>query len=165
MPDYSKCYIYKLCCKDPNITDIYVGSTCNYIRRKHVHKNNTNNVKSKDYYLSLYKFVRKNYGFDNWSLIVLHSFSCDNKLEKEMIEREWIEKLKPSLNKCIPTRTKKEYCETNKNILNEKSKNYYVKNKDKINEKIKEKINCNTCNKLITKKSLLRHEKTFHSIL
>ena len=27
--DYSKSVIYKLCCKDPTITDIYIGSTTN----------------------------------------------------------------------------------------------------------------------------------------
>ena len=45
--DYSKTIIYKLCCKDINITDIYVGHTTNFIKRKNEHKsdcNNPNNV-------------------------------------------------------------------------------------------------------------------------
>ena len=34
MPDYSKCFIYKLCCRDASIEEIYIGSTCNLTRRK-----------------------------------------------------------------------------------------------------------------------------------
>ena len=36
--DYSKSMIYKLCCKDVNIKEIYVGSTTNLIKRKYQHK-------------------------------------------------------------------------------------------------------------------------------
>eukprot|EP01080_Neovahlkampfia_damariscottae_P013297 gene13297-12127_t len=36
-------YIYKLCCKDPNVTEFYVGSTKNIRRRKCQHKYSCNN--------------------------------------------------------------------------------------------------------------------------
>ena len=32
--DYSKVYIYKICCKDISINDIYVGHTTNFEQRK-----------------------------------------------------------------------------------------------------------------------------------
>ena len=38
MPKYENAVVYKLCCDDPEITDIYVGSTCNFKVRKHGHK-------------------------------------------------------------------------------------------------------------------------------
>jgi hypothetical protein len=38
MPKYEKAVVYKLCCDDPEITDIYVGSTCNFKVRKWNHK-------------------------------------------------------------------------------------------------------------------------------
>jgi len=36
--DYSKSIIYKICCNDINIIDIYIGSTTNFITRKAEHK-------------------------------------------------------------------------------------------------------------------------------
>ena len=44
----SKYSIYKLCCKNPEITNIYVGSTKNFTRRKHQHKNNCINENAKN---------------------------------------------------------------------------------------------------------------------
>ena len=44
MERYQKGLIYKLCCKDLNIKDIYVGSTCNFARRKCQHKNAVSKV-------------------------------------------------------------------------------------------------------------------------
>ena len=37
MTDYSNGIVYKLCCNDPAITDIYVGSTLNMKSRKYEH--------------------------------------------------------------------------------------------------------------------------------
>ena len=34
MPQYENAVVYKLCCDDPEMTDIYVGSTCNFKVRK-----------------------------------------------------------------------------------------------------------------------------------
>ena len=31
--DYQKTFIYKLCCRDPTITDIYVGHSTNFKQR------------------------------------------------------------------------------------------------------------------------------------
>ena len=33
--DYSNTIIYKITCLDPNITDVYVGHTTNFVQRKH----------------------------------------------------------------------------------------------------------------------------------
>ncbi len=43
MVNYSKGLVYKLCCNDTNIKDIYVGSTTNFIRRKSDHKSACDN--------------------------------------------------------------------------------------------------------------------------
>ena len=32
--NYDKTHFYKLCCRDPTITDIYVGHTTDFTRRK-----------------------------------------------------------------------------------------------------------------------------------
>ena len=49
MVNYANGIIYKLCCLDPNITEIYIGSTTNKYRRKQQHKGICNNVNGKKY--------------------------------------------------------------------------------------------------------------------
>jgi len=134
MPNYQNGLIYKLCCKDANITDIYVGSTTNFKQRKKLHKSVCNNENNKDYNCDVYKFIRENGGFQNWDMVLVEYYPCKTKLELEKREREIIEELKPTLNKIIPTRTKKEYYENNKEQLLEKKKEYNEKNKEQIAE-------------------------------
>ncbi len=174
MPNYENGLIYKLCCKDANITDIYVGSTLSFRHRKSSHKSCCNNEKNFKYNFDLYKFIRENGGFSNWDMILIEYYKCDTKLELEKREREVIENLKPSLNRSIPTRTKKEYqekydqdnkekrkeyyeqyYENNKEQISEKNKEWYENNK----EKRKEKITCE-CGAVITKQHFIRHTKS-----
>ena len=111
MSRYEKSQIYKLCCKDPNVTDFYVGSTSNFTRRKQEHKRcstNKSNSSHVHYTTKLYKCIRSNGGFENWSMIQLLNYPCQNKREREMKEREFVELLKPSLNCCLPTLTDEE---------------------------------------------------------
>jgi hypothetical protein len=114
MPDYSKSIIYRIVCKDPNITDEYIGSTTNHIRRKALHKHHSNNENNKQYNMKLYKFIRSNGGFENFDMIMIEEYPCKNKLQLETRERYWIELRKPSLNCNIPTRTDEEYRQTEK---------------------------------------------------
>ena len=58
MPDYTKCCIYKMCCKDANIEEIYIGSTTNVIRRRCEHKSKCTNPNDKDYNAYKYQFIR-----------------------------------------------------------------------------------------------------------
>ena len=69
MPDYNNGFIYKLCCKDVNIKEIYVGSSTNYKQRKQSHKSDCTNENSKRYNSCAYQFIRDNGGWDNWSMI------------------------------------------------------------------------------------------------
>ena len=138
MPNYTKTSIYKICCKDATITDIYIGSTCNFNRRKAQHKSNCNKEISKEYNQYKYQFIRDNGGWDNWDMIELKEFSCENKREKDTEERKHIDELKPSLNKVLPTRTIKEWRKDNKQKKIQKDKDYYLKNKEKIKEQVKQ---------------------------
>jgi len=187
--DYSKGLIYKLCCKDATIEDIYIGSTTNFTKRKHKHKYDCYNLnKIKTYNRILYKCIRENGGFENWDMILIEFYSCNNKKELEAKERKYIEELKPTLNFTIPTRTKEEWYQHNKYTIIERQKHYYENNKDKkkqyhkeyqlnhkekldkykkeyydtnktiISEKSKIKIECNFCKSLVCKKTLKRHQ-------
>jgi len=73
---------------------------------------------------------------------VLKNLKCNDKLELHQRERYWLEQLGATLNRCVPTRSKKEYqkeyYEDNKNNIKDKSKQYYIDNKDKIRENQKQ---------------------------
>lgn len=155
MIDYSKTVIYKICCKDTSINDIYIGSTYNFARRKAQHKFSCNKETCKEYNYKVYQFIRDNGGWDNFSMIMIHEASVENKLQKEKLEREYIEEMKPTLNNNIPTRTLKEYREANKEKKKEHQKHYYEANKEKFNQK----FNCE-CGGKYTTVHKERHIKT-----
>ena len=67
--DYSNACIYKICCKDLSVKDVYVGSTTNFVQRcqrRRDHKAVCNNEKGRDYNYYVYQFIRENGGWDNW---------------------------------------------------------------------------------------------------
>jgi hypothetical protein len=140
--DYSKCLIYKLCCKDPKISDIYIGHTTNKTERKRSHRSACNNENYIHYNLYVYQFIRDNGGFDNWEMIVIEKYPCENVDDARLRERYWFETLGATLNKNVPSRTiqeyKKKYHENNKDELNEKSRIYRENNKEILNEKHRE---------------------------
>ena len=149
MTNYTQSCIYKIACKDPNIEDTYIGSTCNFVKRRYSHKNACNNPNNKHYNQYIYRFIRSNGGWGNFNLYVIEKFSCTSKMQKEQVERGYIEELKPSLNKCIPANyqtgdvySKSEYTKGyqkhNKEHIAEYSKAYYEMDKDKILKQVKE---------------------------
>ena len=145
--DYSKCLIYKLCCKNPEITDIYVGHTTDKVKRKSHHRIKCNNQNGKEYNYNVYQFIRANGGFENWDFIILEEYPCENSNQACSRERHWLETLRATLNSCIPSRTKQEYNKTyreeNREIINEKKREYYSSNKEIIYEKSKQYIKNN----------------------
>ena len=110
MVNYQNSFIYKLCCKDLTIQDIYIGSTTNFKQRKRQHKNCTTKETNKNYNRTLYKFIRDNGDWDNWDM------------------RESYEEYKPSLNYQVPSRSKKEY-------QKQFDSTYYERNKEKVKKK------------------------------
>jgi|DEB0MinimDraft_6_1074348.scaffolds.fasta_scaffold12927_1 hypothetical protein len=135
MPDYSKTVIYKIKHnEDYDDINIYVGSTTNFKGRKHRHKSNCNNENSKNYNNPIYQYIRDNGGWEQFVMIPIEEYSCNSKKEKEIKERYYIDLLKPKLNKNLPTRTRKEWREDNK----QKIKEYREDNKELILEKYKE---------------------------
>lgn len=123
---YKNGLIYKLVCKDVLIKDCYVGSTCNFSRRKNAHKSVCNNQNSKKYNLNVYIFIRDNGNWENWDMIQIKTFSCNTKRELETEERKEMELIGANLNKNKPNRSKKEWYSDNK----EKIKEHYEINKE-----------------------------------
>ena len=138
MVNYENSIIYKLCCKNLEVPEIYIGSTTCFKARKRQHKSNCNNEKRNSYNIKIYKFIRETGGFENWDMIQIKAVSCNSKRELEAEERLCIEEFKPSLNCSIPTRTVKEYYSDNADKLQEYQKQYYIDNTDKKNAQDKQ---------------------------
>ena len=136
--DYSKTHFYKIVCNDTNITSCYVGHTTDFKRRKYEHGSCCNNEHSKMYHYKLYQTVRNNGGWCNWSMILIDTLPCNSSLEAKKKEREFMEELNASLNKAYPVRSKQEYYQDNKEVLNVKNKNNYHKNKEAYRERRKQ---------------------------
>ena len=81
MTDYSNSVIYKIYCKDKNIPHVYIGSTTEFEQRQQKHVYFCNNPKYKKYNIKLYKFIRANYGIDNWKFEIVEHYPCANKIE------------------------------------------------------------------------------------
>jgi hypothetical protein len=135
--DYSHTVIYKLCCKDTSIIDIYIGHTTNFNQRKHNHKTSCCNENTKNHNLHVYKFIRNNGGWDNWTMIQIEEFNCNNSREATIRERYWIELLKSTLNMINPFTSLEEkvfqkqgWYEENKEEILQKAKENYQENKE-----------------------------------
>jgi hypothetical protein len=143
--------IYKIQCNNPNITEIYIGSTKNLNQRKKDHKKACSNEKNKNHNIYVYQFIRNNYNYENWSFIILE-YVNQNELNSDHTnlhkrERYWIELLLPKLNLRIPTRSQQEWRDANKSYINECIQSWKILNREKVmlqkrryREKNKEKI-------------------------
>jgi len=100
--DYSNTVIYKITCKDPLITDLYVGHTTNFVQRKHGHKQSCINEKSGNYNCKLYKTIRANGGWDNWVMEIVAFFKCNDHYEARIKEQEYFTSLNATLNSLEP---------------------------------------------------------------
>jgi len=165
MPDYSKSKIYKIVC---NITgETYYGSTCQSLaKRVGSHRDNFKRWKNGKYtYVKSYDIIER--GDYDYSLV--EECSCDNKEQLHARERYYIEN-NECVNKNIPSRTRKEYreqnkekikeyYEDNKEHISERKKEWYQANKEKIEGSRKQKIVCE-CGSEVTKTNLSRHLKS-----
>jgi hypothetical protein len=161
---------YKIVCKDPAITDCYNGSCVSLKDRKKNHKSKSLNPNCKEYNFKVYRFIRENGGWDNWTLIQLEIFPCNSKQELVARERHWFDILKPTLNTNSPTldieKQKKnqakyyaKYSEEHKDEIAAKQKQYNDEHKDELAAKRKEKIKC-VCGCEVTKYYLPTHMKS-----
>jgi len=108
--------------------------------------------------MRVYQFIRENGLWNNWIVEQIEKYECNSKIEAEKCEGHYIETLKLSLNKCIPTRTQKEYNIDNKDKIKEQRKQYGAKTKEIILEKKKVKVLCRICDCEKNKHQLARHQ-------
>lgn len=176
--DYSRACIYKICCRDPHITDIYVGSTTELVKRRSLHKHTCNKPDAKHHHLPVYQCIRENGGWANWQVVQIESLSCECGEDLRKREREVFDELRPTLNKNRPLLfdgERQEYnrasanahYKANKDTAKANAKTRYEKNREERCEqmraycaaKAKEKITCG-CGSELQKIGLSTHKKT-----
>ena len=134
MPDYNNGKIY--CIRNVLDNGKYYGSTVEPLEiRWRKHKCSCRKNESKQNY-PIYKKMNE-LGLNNFFIELVEEFPCNNKMELEAREKHWI-KQDGNINKTIPTRTYKEWCEDNKEYLQEQKKEYRENNKEYLKEQKKE---------------------------
>jgi len=125
---------------------VYIGQTRNINTRMSQHKCLTNKL----YHNKLYDYIREMGGWDNMRYMVLDSVDIDKDDKQKIgeVERHYIKLFKSQLNKQIPLRTKKEYCNDNR---------------AKCNGYLKKPKLCNECNKYISARNHARHNRNIHN--
>ena len=106
--DYSKCVIYKIQHKDNNDL-LYVGHTTNFTKRKYEHKYNVNNQKGKEYNHKVYQMIRENGGWDDFNMVVIKDFPCENNRQAEAEEDRIMREMKATMNERRAFHSQKEY--------------------------------------------------------
>ena len=186
--DYSKTIMYKIVCSDLNVNECYVGHTTDMTKRKYWHKSSCNNEKVKGYNTKIYKIIRENGGWDNWTMLLVEEFPCKDKYQACKRERELYEELGAKMNMLRPYLTQEERTEYDKQYNKqykqehkeehkkyhklyyqdhkEYHKLYYQDHKEQrkeqdkqYREKHKEKKQCEYCFKLLSKYNMSRHHK------
>ena len=114
MPNYQNSKIYRLVCSETG--NQYIGSTTQSLsQRKSGHKIKTNICTSKS--------------LINPEIFLIENCPCNSKEELHKIERIYIEN-NECVNKFIPTRTKKEYYQDNKEYMIERVRKWNKNNKE-----------------------------------
>ena len=141
MIDYKNGKIYRLVCNTTG--DQYIGSTTQPLsQRLGGHKRDYKRFLAGKitYQVTSFSILSNN----NFEMILLEEFACENKNQLERRERYYIESMK-CVNKIKPAQTKeekieyhKQYCNENKEELKEQMKQYYHKNKEEHKEQMKQ---------------------------
>lgn len=158
---YETACIYKLCCNDDNINSIYIGSTRNFNLRRSQHKYD---CKKND--IHVYKFIRENGGWSNWTMIKIEDYAAKDKIDLYKREKYYINLLNAKLNLNCPYMSEKEIKERDR-IYNKKYRQdhkietsiYNKMYREQNKEKFREKATCE-CGKIVCKYSLSSHRKT-----
>ena len=130
MPDYTQGKIYKIVKKDDH-TQCYVGSTTQTLNNRLVKHKDDSRTRKSLFYLTV------NGKWDEWDMILIEDYPYSSK--KKLVEKETEYRLKIGiLNTRVEGRTKKQYCQDNKEDLAKKNKEWREKNKDEIKQKNKE---------------------------
>jgi hypothetical protein len=122
MVNYSQAKIYKII--DNTNGNIYVGSTCEptLARRLAGHVSNYKQyLNGKSHFVTSYEIIKN----EDYDIILIENVKCDSKDQLKARERNYVESL-DCINKCIPSRTKKEYKQDNHEKIKEQKNTKHI---------------------------------------
>ena len=127
--DYSKAKIYKIL---NTVNDsCYIGSTCQPLSKRMAKHRITMKSENKNKN-KLYQIMNE-LGVDNFYIELVKECTVENIEQLRAIEGTYIRQL-GTLNMQVAGRSKKQWCEDNKDWIYERDKNYREENKDGIRE-------------------------------
>jgi hypothetical protein len=142
--DYSKTIMYKIVSKDLNNNYIYVGSTTDFPKRKNSHKNNCINENDSHYNFKVYRTIRENGGWNEFEMIEIEKYPCNDSNESAARERYWKEHFNANMNSNIPGAFNElgiqEYYK--QPHITEYQKQYHQNNKEQIHLYKNKKYDC-----------------------
>ena len=135
--------IYKIYCKNKEITEEYYGHTCAFRARKCAHKGNCNNENIPAYIFQIYQIIRSNGGWNNWEMVPIEELKNCSLINAKIREQYHIDLNKSLMNQrkaYITEEQKKEKAKEyeNSDKYKEYRKEYRLENREKILEKAKE---------------------------
>jgi hypothetical protein len=167
--------IYQIRCKNPIITDIYIGSTTQFNKRKVLHKSRCTNEHGFMYNSQPYVFIRSNGGWDEWLMEILEKYKTCSKEDLRHRERLYYEIYEPTLNSRAPYVEpsqfnarqymlrreacliyRKQYYDTNRKEILNKAKEYATSHKEE--KSIYNKLYADSHKDELTKKRKQRYD-------
>jgi len=100
--DYSNTIFYKIQCKNPDVKDVYIGHTTNFVQRKHAHKRSCTNATADSYNCKVYNVIREFGGWDNWKMEIIAFRECADHYAARKIEQQYFEEYNATLNSIEP---------------------------------------------------------------
>jgi predicted GIY-YIG superfamily endonuclease len=141
--NYQNTVIYKI--KHTEKDDLlYVGHTTDFTKRKNAHKTKCNNPNSSVYNSKLYIMIRENGGWENFKMLEIKKFPCNDHNEACAEEDRMMRHLKANMNAYAAIHDKE------KKLL--KVKQYREDHKEEISRYRSEIVQCE-CGCFVTRKT------------
>ncbi len=119
--------------------------------------------------MSVFKLIQRG----DYSIVLVREFPCETKEQLFAKERYYIEKYKDvcvnknmilgsvgAINEMGGKVYQKKYRELNSKKIRTQKEKYYIKNKESITSHYKEKVECETCGKMVTRQNKARHSRS-----
>lgn len=130
--DYANTIIYKIVHKDDyENTNIYIGSTTNFMRRLCNHKDCSQNLNKKSYNDKKYQYIRSKGGWGDFNMVEVEKYPCNDGNEARAREEYWRQFFNAQLN------SKKSFTTEQERL--DQMKCYYTAHKEKMNEQMKQR--------------------------
>lgn len=128
--DYTKGRIYKILCNKTLLC--YIGSTTQSLsQRLSEHKQGFLKwKKGLTGYITSFDIISN----EDYTISLVEDFPCKSKYELEQREKYWVQSL-DCINKNVPTRSRREYYDENKDKIKDYNKRYYEENKEYFHQK------------------------------